>query len=174
MPLRPPVSIKDHIQGNDNAVIELVKYGDYQCPHCARAYPIVKRMQEQLGDKLRFVFRNFPLAKIHPEATIAAIATEAADLQGKYWEMHDIIFENQDQLSYAFLLDCADQLGLDRRQFEEGMANPGFTEKVEADFESGIRSGVNATPTFFINGEKYNNGWESERMMDYIKANALL
>jgi len=169
MPLRPPISDNDHSQGNKQAVIELLKYGDYQCPHCGRAYPIVKRMQEQLGEKMRFVFRNFPLAKIHPEATIAAVATEAAALQDKYWEMHDIIFENQEYLSPEFLLGCARELELDMARFEEDIARQELVAKVEADFESGIRSGVNATPTFFINGEKYNNGWEGERMMDFIR-----
>jgi protein-disulfide isomerase len=169
MPLRPPVSEKDHIEGNHHAAIELVEYGDYQCPHCGRAYPIVKRMQQQLGDQLTFIFRNFPLAKIHPEATIAAIATEAAALQGKYWEMHDIVFENQDDLYMEALIEYAAELGLDIPQFEKDMADPALAIKVEADFESGIRSGVNATPTFFINGEKYNNGWEGERMMVFIK-----
>jgi protein-disulfide isomerase len=168
MPLRPPVSDMDHSQGNKEAIIELVKYGDYQCPHCARAYPIVKRMQAQLGERIRFVFRNFPLAKIHPESVIAAVATEAAALQDRYWEMHDIIFENQEYLSAEFLLVCARELGLDPAKFEEDIARPELLAKVEADFESGIRSGVNATPTFFINGEKYNNGWEGERMMDFI------
>ncbi|MES1217811.1 MAG: thioredoxin domain-containing protein [Bacteroidota bacterium] len=171
MSLRPPVSEMDHIQGNNEAAIELVEYGDYQCPHCGRAYPIVKKLQEEFGDQLRFVFRNFPLAKIHPEAIMAAVATEAAALQDKYWEMHDIIFENQDQLDKNSLLDFGRELGLDINQFEIDMDDPALKEKVEADFESGIRSGVNATPTFFINGSKYNNGWEGDRMLEYIKAN---
>ena len=173
MSLRPPVSEMDHIQGNIDASIELVEYGDYQCPHCGRAYSIVKRMQEELGDHIRFVFRNFPLAKIHPEATMAAVATEAAALQDKYWEMHDIIFENQDQLERDSLVDYARELGLDIKQFENDLDNAVLHEKVAADFESGIRSGVNATPTFFINGEKYNNGWEGERMLEFILANKI-
>jgi len=173
MSLRPTVSERDHIQGNKEAVIELVEYGDYQCPHCGRAYPIVKRMQEELGDQLRFVFRNFPLANIHPEATMAAVATEAAALQNKYWEMHDIIFENQDQLAKDFLLDYAKAIDLNIKKFEKDLEDTALTEKVRADFESGIRSGVNATPTFFINGEKYNNGWEGDRLLEYIKANKI-
>jgi protein-disulfide isomerase len=171
MPLRPAVSTKDHIHGNNHAIIELVEYGDYQCPHCGRAHPIVKKMQEQLGDKLKFIFRNFPLANIHPDAVMAAVATEAAALQDKYWEMHDIVFENQEELERDSLIAYANELGLDIKQFEKDIDNPELTQKVEADFESGIRSGVNATPTFFINGEKYNNGWEGDRMITYIKAN---
>lgn len=170
MSLKPPVSAKDHLQGNANAIIELVEYGDYQCPHCGRAYPIVKDLQERLGDKLKFVFRNFPLAEIHPQAVRAAVATEAAALQHKYWEMHDIIFENQEWLSEETFLEFAEELGLNVQQFNKDMAKKELLEKTEADFESGIRSGVNATPTFFINGEKYNNGWEGERIFQYIKA----
>src|SRR5215467_3841244 len=112
MPLTPPVSEKDHIQGNPNAPIELLEYGDYQCPHCGRAYPIVKKLQETFGAKLKFIFRNFPLAKIHPEATIAAVATEAAARQEKFWEMHDILFENQQDLSREALVKYAARLGL--------------------------------------------------------------
>jgi protein-disulfide isomerase len=168
MPLRPPVSEKDHIEGNTNAIIELVEYGDYQCPHCGRAYPIVKKLQHRLGDKLKFIFRNFPLAEIHADATMTAVATEAAALQGKYWEMHDIVFENQEYLDPASLFDYASKVGLDMQKFEMDMEKKELVEKVEADFESGIRSGVNATPTFFINGEKYNNGWEGDRIWDFI------
>lgn len=171
MSLRPPVSEEDHIQGDNNAIIELVEYGDYQCPHCGRAYPIVRRLQDKLGNKMKFVFRNFPLAKIHPEATMAAVSTEAAALQGRYWEMHDKIFENQEQLHRSDLLHYALTLELNMAKFEEDMARPELTQKVESDFESDIRSGVNATPTFFINGGKYNNGWEGDRMLAYIQTN---
>jgi len=170
MPLRPSVSDKDHIQGNMHAAIELVEYGDYQCPHCGRAYPIVKKLQKELGDKLKFVFRNFPLAEIHPEAVRAAVASEAAALQGKYWEMHDIIFENQETLSEEAFIQFAEELGMDSKQFRKDMAKKELLEKTEADFESGIRSGVNATPTFFINGEKYTIGWEGDRILQFIKA----
>lgn len=173
MALRPTVSAADHIDGNPDAPIELVKYGDYQCPHCARAYLVVHHLQEELGDSLRFVFRNFPLQKIHPEAVIAALAAEAAALQGRFWEMHDLIFENQDQLSEQMLLELAIELELDIDQFKKDFASEELALKVDADFESGIRSGVNATPTFFINGEKYNEGWEGDRMLDYIRKNGI-
>ena len=170
MPLRPEVSEQDHSQGPANARIILVKYGDYQCPHCARAYPIVKHLQQELGNDLRFVFRNFPLQKIHADAMNAALATEAAALQGKFWEMHDLLFENQDRLDVDDLLGYAEQLELDVAQFEEDCQREDLKEKIELDFESGIRSGVNATPTFYINGEKYNDGWESDRMLNHIRA----
>ena len=173
MPLRPPVSDSDHIKGNPEAPIVLVKYGDFQCPHCARAHLVVTQMQRELGTDLKFVFRNFPLAKIHPEATLAAIAAEAAARQEKYWEMHDLIFENQDELGEELLFDIAQELQLDMDRFRLDLADPALAAKVEADFESGIRSGVNATPTFFINGEKYNDGWESDRMLKFIRANGI-
>ncbi|MBV4359185.1 DsbA family protein [Pinibacter aurantiacus] len=173
MSLRPPVSDHDHIEGNFFAAIELVEYGDYQCPHCGHAYPIVKKLQETFGSKLKFIFRNFPLAKIHPEATIAAVATEAAARQEKFWEMHDIIFENQQDLSREALLKYAKQLGLDIEQFNYDLDDEMLYEKVDSDFETGIRSGVNATPTFFINGEKYNLGWEGNRLEQYIKSSVL-
>jgi len=113
--LKPPVSSKDHFQGNENARIELLEFGDYQCPHCGRAYPIIKSIQKKLGKELKFVFRNFPLAEIHPNAVHAALAAEAASAQGKFWEMHDIIFENQSRLDDASLFRYGEKIGLNRR-----------------------------------------------------------
>src|SRR5436190_11926897 len=98
MKLNPPVSKSDHVQGNPDAEIELVEYGDYQCPHCGDAYPIVKDIQEEMGHRLKFAFRNFPLRKIHSQAMAAAMASEAAGRQNKFWEMHDLLFENQHRL----------------------------------------------------------------------------
>src|SRR6218665_3281050 len=101
MPLKPAVSAKDHLQGDPAAGIELVEYGDYQCSHCGHAYPIIKEVQQVLGDRLKFVFRNFPLAEIHPDARLAAVAAEAANRQGQFWEMHDILFENKQKIGRA-------------------------------------------------------------------------
>lgn len=171
MSLRPPVTEDDHIQGNILAPIELVKYGDYQCPHCGRAYPLVKRLQERLCDRLKFVFRNFPLKKIHPQAQTAAIATEAAALQGKYWEMHDILFENQKRLNGNSIMTYAESLGMNCEQFNQDILRPELADKVDAHFYSGMRSGVNATPTFFINGEKLIESWEDDGLFTFIKAN---
>jgi protein-disulfide isomerase len=155
MALRQPVSEADHIQGNPDATVELVEYGDYECPHCGRAYPYIKDLQKQIGPGLKFIFRNFPLSKIHPHAKNAAIAAEAAASQGKYWEMHDILFENQKRLTSTAILEYAQTLGLDTQKFSKDISEPALEEKVDAEFYSGMRSGVNATPTFFINGEKY-------------------
>jgi protein-disulfide isomerase len=169
MSLKPAVNARDHVQGAEHAPIELVEYGDYQCPHCGRAYPLIKNIQALLGKKLRFIFRNFPLADAHPNAMHAAIAAEAAALQGKFWEMHDIIFENQIHLGDNHLVKYAASLGLDTDQFKSDFEKPETTERVEADFESGIRSGVNGTPCFFINGQKYNGDWEGEEFLEHLK-----
>jgi protein-disulfide isomerase len=167
--LKPPVSEKDHIHGNHNAPIELVEYGDYQCPHCGRAYPVIKRIQKRLGEKLKFVFRNFPLSEIHPDAFNAALAAEAAALQKKFWEMHDIIFENQQSLETESLLLYAKEIGLNMAQFTKDIQKDELVTKVENDLESGIRSGVNGTPSFFVNGKKYDGDWEEEEFISYLR-----
>jgi protein-disulfide isomerase len=168
--LKPPVNSNDHIQSYKDAAIELVEYGDYQCPHCGHAYPILKNIQKKLGHKLKFVFRNFPLAEVHPNAMNAAVAAEAASPQDKFWEMHDTIFENQQHLSDVDLIKYAAKIGLNIEQFETDFETPEFLEKVESDFESGIRSGVNGTPSFFINGEKYDEDWEETPFLSYLNS----
>jgi protein-disulfide isomerase len=170
MALRVPVSEKDHMQGNLNAPVELVEYGDYQCPHCGRAYPIVKNIQEKFGNHLKFVFRNFPLTKVHPQAKIASVATEAAARQGRFWEMHDIIFENQKRLHNTAIMEYASQIGLDPERFKQDLEDAELIKKVESDFENGLRSGVNATPTFFVNGEKYAYDWDEETLEQFIRS----
>jgi len=156
--LKPPVNEKDHSEGTAEATIELVEYGDYQCPHCGAAYPVIKKIQERFAPQIRFVFRNFPLAEIHPFAVDAAIAAEAAAMQRKFWEMHDMIFENQASLGTGGLKKMAAAIGLDMEIFESDLQLEVLQAKVEADFESGVRSGVNGTPSFFINGNKFDGG----------------
>lgn len=167
--LKPPVNSNDHIQGNANAPVELVEYGDYECPHCGRAYSIISRVQKEMGDQLKFVFRNFPLTESHPNAMNAAIAAEAAALQGKFWQMHDTIYENQQHLQDADLLSYAKRIGLKMEQFEADFEKEDVQQKVEADFESGVRSGVNGTPSFFINGEKYSDSWDEQTLLQNLK-----
>jgi protein-disulfide isomerase len=167
--LKPPVSLVDHYQGLENAPIVLVEYGDYQCPSCGQAYPILKQVQKAMGDKLKFVFRNFPLAEIHPAAVNAATAAEVAAGQGKFWEMHDVIFEHQYNLSYSQLFKLASMAKLDVTQFEMEYAKEVYRKRIDADFESGVRSGVNGTPSFFINGEKYNGSWQGESLLMHLK-----
>jgi protein-disulfide isomerase len=167
--LIPAVNSNDHFWGNPFARIELVEYGDYECPYCGRAYPIVKSIQQRLGDDIKFVFRNFPLRKIHQNAFSAAVATEAAGLQNRFWEMHDIVFENQKVLDDDYILLYAIRIGLNLDRFKNDMEQKLLREKVEKDFESGIRSGVNRTPTFFINGYKYEGEWGGEELYQYLR-----
>ena len=168
--LKPAVSATDHIQGTVGAPVEIVEYGDYQCPYCGKAYPIVKDLLQQVGDQLKFVFRNFPLSKIHPQARMAAIAAEAAGLQNKYWQMHDIIYENQKRLHHTALLEYAASIGLQMDRFTADMERDDLAAKVDSHFYSGMRSGVSATPTFFINGEKYTGSWENDDLLQYLKS----
>src|SRR5690606_15611936 len=167
--LIPAVNSNDHIYGNLHAPLELVEYGDYECPFCGQAYPIVKSIQEKLGRDLKFIFRNFPLRKIHPHAYPAAVATEAAALQGKFWEMHDIIFENQKTLEPENILSFANNIGLDVNRFEMDIANEDLYLKAKRDFESGMKSGVNRTPTFFVNGRKFNGDWSKGQLLRYLE-----
>jgi len=166
--LSHPVGDRDHIQGPADAPVTLVEYGDYECPYCGRAYPIVKEVQAQLGDRLRFVFRNFPLTQLHPHAEHAAEAAESADAQGKFWEMHDTLYEHQRALDDTHLLQYAEALGLDREAFRADMTRHARAERVREDFLSGVRSGVNGTPTFFINGVRHDGAWDAESLLTAI------
>ncbi len=150
-----PVSKDDHIQGGENAPITLVEYGDYQCPYCGRAYPIIKQVQKNYESKLRFVFRNFPLTEYHPMARAAAVTAEYAGTEGRYWEMHDLIFENQPKLSIEFLLSLAETLKLSPEKLKEAFLNQTFDQKIRKDFLGGVKSGVNGTPTLYINEVRY-------------------
>ena len=158
--LTPPINKNDHVQGPANSVVTLVEYGDYQCPHCGAAFPIVKQIQKAFVKSLRFAFRHFPLSNVHEYAFAAAVAAEAAGRQGKFWEMHDMIFERQSLLNEYALLDFAMEVGLKIPAFKMDLQDPKLREKVETDFESGVRSGVNGTPSFFINGDKYNGPYD--------------
>lgn len=164
------VGENDHMQGSDGARVTLVEYGDYECPHCGRAYPIVKKVQAKMGDRLRFVFRNFPLTQAHPNALHAAEATEIAAKQGKFWEMHDLLYENQDALGDESLIAYAEQLGLDVEKFKKDLRNDTFEEKVRGDFMGGVESGVNGTPTFFINGVRFDQAWDEETLLKALEA----
>jgi protein-disulfide isomerase len=157
-----PVGAHDHSQGPVNAPMTLVEYGDLECPHCGRAYPIVKAVQRRLGKRLRFVFRHFPLTEIHPHAQHAAEAAEAAAAQGKFWEMHDRLFERQFALDDDQLIEHARELGLDASRVARELAAHTYKPRVRDDFMSGVRSGVNGTPTFFVNGVRHDDPWEED------------
>lgn len=164
--LRVPVSDADHVQGPADAPLVLAEYGDYECPFCGQARPIVKRIQQALEDELLFVFRNFPLTQIHPHALNAARAAEAAGLQDRFWEMHDMLYENQDDLEDQSLLMYAAELGLNLDQFARDMLSAEVEQRIVADFEGGARSGVNGTPAFFVNGYRFDGDWSRELLAD--------
>jgi protein-disulfide isomerase len=167
--LTPPVSSEDHSLGPEQATVTLVEYADYECPYCGEAAHIVADIREQLGDRVRFVFRNFPLIDTHPHALQAAEAAEAAGLQGRFWEMHDLLFEHQRRLDPAHLAQYARQIGLDLDKFERDMAEHTTYSRIEADLESGERSGVDQTPSFFINGERFEGDWESDDLLGALE-----
>jgi len=165
-----PVSDRDHSIGPEDAPVTLVEYGDYECPYCGRAFPIVQEVRRRLGDQLRFVFRNFPLAEIHPHAEHAAELAEAAAVRGRFWPMHDWLFMHQRRLGDSALLEGAAEVGLDvegvRRELEDGT----HRARVREDFSSGVRSGVNGTPTFYINGIRHDGDYEVETLVAAIEA----
>jgi protein-disulfide isomerase len=173
MSLTIPVGPDDHMQGLETGLVTLVKYGDYECPHCATAYVIIQTVQERLGHLLRFVFRNFPLSQVHPHAELAAEAAEAAGAQGKFWEMHDALYENQPALGKVLIGALAQELQLDMERFENDLVSGRFRERVKRDFMGGVRSGVAGTPTFFINGERYDGNWDQPSLVSALLAAAV-
>jgi protein-disulfide isomerase len=168
--LTPPVSADDYAQGPATALVTLVEYGDFECPFCGQAYPIVKAIQDRFGDQLRFVWRNFPLAQAHPHAQGAAEAAEAAGAQGAFWGMHDLLFAHQDALGERFYIQCATALGLDVDRFRRDLTDHAYASRVREDFLSGVRSGVNGTPTFFINGRRHDGPWDADSLAAAIAA----
>lgn len=173
--LRPPVTDKDHSLGPADAPVTLVEYGDYECPHCFRAHPIIKALIKQLGPRLRFVFRNFPMTEMHPHALHAAEAAESVAARAgaaAFWKMHDAIYEHQQDspnaLDDAHLLRYAKSAGADPAGVEEDLEEDKFEERVRADFMSGVRSGVNGTPTFFVQGERFDGDWTDPE--DFLRA----
>ena len=164
-----PVSERDHSFGPTDAPVTLVEYGDLECLHCRKVNPIIRSLRERLGNRLRYVFRHFPISSIHPNAQLAAEATEAAGAQGKFWEMYDYLFQHQTELERVHLIKYAEELDLDLEQFEQDLDEHKYAAKVNEDFLSGVRSGVNGTPTFFINGQRYDGPWDFESLIDAIE-----
>ena len=168
--LAVPVSERDHSQGLATAPVTLVQYGDYECPYTRQSTWVVQAIQQQLGDQLRFVDRNFPLTEIHPHALHAAFAAEAAAAQGKFWQLHDYIFHHQLTLADADLAKFAEAVGLDMQQYARDMTEQRATTRIEEDVEGGLRSGVQGTPTFFINGVIYRDSWEHDPLLAALQA----
>jgi protein-disulfide isomerase len=164
------VGARDHAQGPAAAGVVLVEYGDYQCPYCGAAYPVIKRVQKELASDLRFVFRNFPLTNAHPYAEWAAEVAEAAAAQGKFWEVHDYLYEHQAALGDdAFFGRFQKQFGLDELRLRREVAEHVHLSRIREDFTSGVRSGVNGTPTFYIDGVRYDGPAEFEPMVAALR-----
>ena len=168
--LTVPVDERDHIRGPVDAPLTLLEYGDFECPHCGAAHPIVEAIRPRLGRRLRFVYRHFPLTNVHPHAESAAEAAEAAGAQGSFWEMHDRLFEHQDALEDEDLVAHAVALGVDVDRFVEELANGVHAPRVRQDFLSGVRSGVNGTPTFYINGVRHDGGYDMASLLVALEA----
>ena len=149
---------RDRYYGHPLTPIELIQYGDFQCENSAAVYPEIKMLQEKMGNQLKFVFRHFPLSAIHPLSVNAAVAAEAAALQGglSFWNMHDMIFENQKYLGHSSFSRFAEEIELNTMLFEDARRDKKLVQKIASDYESGVKSGVSGTPTFFFNGKKYN------------------
>ena len=161
---------RDHIQGPVEAAVELVEYGDYECPQCQAAHPVVKLIQAEFGDDLCFAYRHFPLLDIHPLAMPAAEAAEAAGAQGRFWQMHELLFQNSPDLDPANLIEIASGLGLDIERFDEDLVKQHHVRRIRDDIESGKMSGAHGTPTFFINGMKYEGGFDWESLLPALQA----
>lgn len=167
--LTPPLSGRDHVLGNLDAPIQLVEFGDFQCPYCGTAQPVVEQVRQTAGDNLVYGFRNFPLP-MHQYAEIAAEAAEAAGAQGKYWQMHNLLYQNQRALAPDDLVGYAQQLGLDVQRFSRDLETHAYRNKIEQDVRSGEESGVPGTPTFFINGQIYQGPVESGALLEAMKS----
>lgn len=166
--LTAAVEPRDHRQGSETALVTLVEYGDYECSYCGQAYPIVKAIQRRLGRKLRFVFRNFPLEDMHRNARDAAEAAEAAGAQGAFWQMHDLLYSNQAALGSAALVRRAEALNLDVDRFVRDLERHAFSGRVDEDLQSGVHSGVNGTPAFFINGFRHDGPSDTDALLAAI------
>lgn len=164
-----PVGDRDHILGPEDAPVTLVEYGDLECPYCRQVNPVIRELRRRMGGRLRYVFRQFPISSSHPHAQMAAEAAEAAGAQGKFWEMHDYLLEHQGALDEAHLIEYAEELELDVGRFENDLKEHTYADKVRENFKSGVRSGVNGTPTFFINGTRYDGPWDLESLIEAIE-----
>jgi protein-disulfide isomerase len=165
-----PVGKNDHALGPENAPVTLVEYGDYQCPYCGDAYSVIKSVLKAMGPNLRFVFRNMPLNEVHPYAQFAAEAAEAAGMQGKFWEMHDALYERQSELGSDLVNQLARALKLDMARFEADMEARLCRTRVKNDFMGGMRSGVSGTPALFINGNRYDGKLDERSLLLALKS----
>lgn len=167
--LTVPITTDDHSQGEVDAKCTLVEYGDYQCSYCGQAAPVIRRLQDYFGTDMRFVFRNFPLRELHPNAVHAAEAAEFAAANGKFWEMHDLLYQNQSSLEDDALLAFAVRLDLTGDKLGEVLRLEAYLPRIKSDFSGGVRSGVNGTPTFFLNGWRHDGEFDYETLADAVQ-----
>jgi protein-disulfide isomerase len=167
--LTEPIGPRDHVLGIPNALTTLVEYGDYQCPHCARAHYEVAEVLRRVGNDVRYAFRHFPLTHLHPHALLAAQAAEAAGAEGRFWPMHSMLFANQDTLDLADLMACAETVGVDLHRFARDLQDGVYLPKIETDFRSGVGSGAHGTPTFFLNGVRVDGRWDADSLTAAIQ-----
>ena len=164
LPIRP----LDHIHGPEDAPFTLVEYGDYECPDCGRLYVIVRDLQRDITSRLRIVYRHYPLSGVHRHAQQAAEAAEAAGAQGKFWEMHTLLFERQQALRTKDLIRYAEELTLDVERFRQELKNETYSEQVRADFLAGVQNGVYGTPGLYLNGVRYDGKWDKETLQSHL------
>ncbi|CAH0342591.1 DsbA family protein [Rhizobium sp. CECT 9324] len=167
--LKVPVNSRDRMRGDPNASVTLVEYGDYQCPYCAIANPILRSLESRFGRALCVVFRHFPLVEVHPLAAPAAEAAEYAGDHGRFWEMHDAVYSNQHRLSTQLLFAIAGTLQLSQMGLRESLIRALHDDKIRADFIGGVRSGVNGTPSFFVNGVRHQGGFSAPELAASIQ-----
>jgi NhaA family Na+:H+ antiporter len=163
------VSERDHILGPEDAPVTLVEYGDLECPYCRQVSPVIRELRRRLGGRVRYVFRHFPIRSAHLHAQLAAEAAEAAGAQGKFWEMQESLLEHQEALELSHILEYAAQLDLDLEQLKRDLDQRTYADRVREDFQGGVRSGVNGTPSFFINGTRYDGAWDLESLIDAVE-----
>lgn len=168
--LKAPVTSNDHVQGDSKAAVTLMEYGDYQCPYCGTAHVAVKLLQQHYGKDLRFVFRNFPLTRLHPEAAPPAETAEFAGAHGQYWKAHDALYENQTALGLPLYKSLVKELGLSAGELRQALAENAYLPKIKADFDGGVQSGVAGTPAFFINGDLHQGSSDLGSMAAAIEA----
>jgi protein-disulfide isomerase len=167
--LTVPLGERDHVVGSETAPVAIVEYGDYECPFCGAAHPVVKALQRELGDNLRFAYRHFPLSQIHPHSFQAAEAAEAAGAQNRFWQMHELLYEHQNRLGTQDVLAYTSAAGVELEPVAEDLAERHHAQRVREDFLSGVRSGVNGTPTFFVNGLRHDGGYDLESLLGTVQ-----
>jgi protein-disulfide isomerase len=163
-----PIHDDDHVHGPAAAEFTLVEYGDYECPDCGRLFVIIRDLQATLGERLRIVYRHYPLSGIHPQAQEAAEAAEAASAQGRFWEMHDLLFRNQNALKYKSLLTYGESLSLNMDRFSRELKKEFYRERVREDFRRGVQNGVYGTPGLFLNGVRHDGAWDRDTLFQKL------